>query len=476
MSIKSWNLLIYLAADNNLKEECVYTLTDIFHQVKSDLTILERINVVVLFDSGAAITQYAFAELGTDSSIDTITKLGRPFVSEAEAAQARTSVDLIKAFLMENIEKSEDVHNVIILSGHGGGVVGDVLLTNNPPSSLSIPQLGDLIESVKERLGRPVDVLGMDSCMMSMAEVAYELRRGARYLIGSEGFEINTGWPYGRLLNDLKKELRNGANISPAEFACGIVRGYIGYYSDYYVSGVSVDQAVTDLANIGNVKTAVGELAGLLMANINDEKVKNSVILAHWKAQSYKRELYVDLWDFCRLLRDHCGSGEIAIACQTVINVIHPENPEKTTWQGGPPPAVMLSCYSGAAFQHSHGLSIYFPWAKTDIDFDYLEYQNLAFAEATAWGEFIKVHGDATLRELRVPVGNETLHTEPLKMPEREEFGFGVKDAPALHLKDAPALHLKGLLPRMPVVKNMPIHFYPDECKPKSALPIGAPE
>ena len=34
-----------------------------------------------------------------------------------------------------------------------------------------------------------------------------------------------------------------------------------------------------------------------------DTLVRDLVILAHWRAQSYKFEQYTDLWDFCEELR-----------------------------------------------------------------------------------------------------------------------------------------------------------------------------
>jgi Clostripain family len=44
--------------------------------------------------------------------------------------------------------------------------------------------------------GRKIDIIGMDACLMSMAEVAYQLRNDADYVIASEETVPLQGWPY----------------------------------------------------------------------------------------------------------------------------------------------------------------------------------------------------------------------------------------------------------------------------------------
>ena len=42
-------------------------------------------------------------------------------------------------------------------------------------------------------LRRPVDLVGMDACLMTMIEVAYQLREHAQVLVGSETLEPGPG-------------------------------------------------------------------------------------------------------------------------------------------------------------------------------------------------------------------------------------------------------------------------------------------
>jgi hypothetical protein len=65
---------------------------------------------------------------------------------------------------------------------------------------------------------------------------------------------------------------------------------------------------------------------------------------------------------------------------------------------------VIRSCYSGAAFQYSHGLSVYFPWAKVDY---VEEYEKLEFPNDTNWHTFLKDFLDVTQRDPRPGVPPE---------------------------------------------------------------------
>src|SRR5262249_9508461 len=108
-------------------------------------------------------------------------------------------------------------------------------------------------------------ILGMDSCLMSMAEVGYEVRNATRartggvdkdeaseydagaplvqYLVGSEGFVPTAGWPYGYLLSKLKDKIVDGHRLDPALMSGYIVEDFVDYYRNYVAASVSVDMS-----------------------------------------------------------------------------------------------------------------------------------------------------------------------------------------------------------------------------------------
>ncbi len=294
----------------------------------------------------------------------------KEFLEENSAAP-----EMIEQFIDEYLAKDDDQRNMVVLSGHGSGAVGDFLTDDGSLTALSITSLAKLLE------GKKIDILAMESCLMSMAEVCYEVRvhnQCVKFVVGSEGLMLNSGWPYKHIL----KILQDAPSISAEELTKEIVKVYISYYRDYEVAGLSTDHSAIRLECMETLKDEFKKLVDELKKGLNEKseteeldvtrhRVLVSLLLAHWEAQSYNDEQYVDLWDFCDRLSVHYP--ELTNECEDVKKAV--KN------------VVMISGYTGAAFQHSHGLSIYFPWAEDDYA---TEYEKLQFAVDTEWAGFLK--------------------------------------------------------------------------------------
>jgi hypothetical protein len=210
-------------------------------------------------------------------------------------------------------------------------------------------------------------------------------------MIGAEGFELNTGWPYDRLITlDLQK--------NTAKLAVAIVQSYSEYYFNYSIGDLSTDQSALDLKLFKSIlMPIVSKLASILSDELKDRSTREAIVLAHWAAQSYKSEQYTDLWDFCGQLKERFAEGDhVYLVAQDVQNAIDR--------------VVMLSTYSGARFQHSHGVAIYFPWADI-VDSkggrDLSAYRLLKFTQETGWADFLDLYLEATKREPRCVKGEE---------------------------------------------------------------------
>ncbi len=454
---KNWNVMVYMAADNSLSEECIFSLKEM-----QRVGTAEGVKVIAQFHSSAKDTlpsrytirkhDLATGQTGLISSpigdkdgelkpSEKVPILPQPHQQSAKkknAVDGKLSVrtltkaelmsasnpDVLEAFLVSSIESNsaQGTGQLVILSGHGSGAVGPFLKSNNPAASLSISDL----RAVFQKLPRKIDIVLMDSCLMSMAEVAHELSGFVDLVIGAEGFELSTGWPYHRILETLNEAVstsdtsQNEASDNEADtvkLACSLVNKYVRYYSDYEVGGVSVDQAVCDLKQSPALVKAVKGLQEALTealkqeAALKQETTLNAILLAHWYAQSYHAERYVDLWDFCAQLIRVGASEKIQEACRSVNDVID-GNSEKNI-----PKFVLSSCFNGAAFQHSHGVSIYLPWAadtqKIEKFEELVEYKKLKFSRQTGWGNFIEEYLKASRRDIR----NEDLERHKGKTP-----------------------------------------------------------
>ncbi len=383
-----WLVMVYMAGDNSLSEDMVLALQDLKAEGP-----LDGDKIVAQFDpSGVGLSAQRYDFSSPRGA--TLESYRDPDFNPGEISTGSRAA--LVGFICDAHKKyPQPKQHLLILCGHGSGATEDFLMKDDASKdALTIDEfkgaLADATGGGDGALNKKIDVLGLDACYMSMGEVAYEVRESVHYMIGAEGLEPAFGWPYRKILTAARAFLRDkGRHMEPAELATVIVRAYVDHYEDYDRSaGRSVDLAAMDLTRIEGVKHA---FAGLVRALKEiDPAGHEKLLLAHWYAQTYKNEQFVDLRDLCERMRIQFGqNSKIGTRCGAVMAAI----------AGGTGACVIKSGCSGFACQFSHGLSIYFPWAAVSPD-----YQDLAFAKETGWLEFLQAHVMATRRPPRYSV------------------------------------------------------------------------
>ncbi len=257
----------------------------------------------------------------------------------------------------------------------GIGLSHAAALDSDTVDFLDTRRFTQALAAAREAIGRELDILGMDACLMSGAEVCYQLRGGARFTVAPEGVAPLDGWPYDKILGELVAR----PSLAPDEVARLVAEQYLAAYADY--EDVSVTQAVCDLSRCGALARAVDALAAALVGRLPGPAIIKSVVFARWRAQSFEGTEYIDLYDFCDLLRDAADDAAVRAACEGVMGVIEPDG------------FVVKSVYKEAALQHCHGLSIYFPQREVSDT-----YRQLDFVKDTSWGAFLDKFVSSTRR------------------------------------------------------------------------------
>lgn len=231
---------------------------------------------------------------------------------------------------------------------------------------------------------------------------------------------------------------------------------------DFQLAGYSFDLCLCNLTQVGDIQKPLDDLSVELIRGLQSEDplIRELILLAHWEAQSFFGENYTDLYDFCFCLdrklsefgvgtkkrgttkpeTNGSASGqtkprtirpasratkeilkEISVACNCIMKELKRGKREADD-------GVIVRCeFAGPAFQYSHGLSIFFPWAEPvgsplwDNHYDQFE-----LIEQTSWGKFLKEYFAATQRKPRVkegdkrdkPTDNPNLELELLTMME----------------------------------------------------------
>ena len=227
---------------------------------------------------------------------------------------------------------------------------------------------------MKTLLGRPLDLIGFDACLMAMLEVNYQIMATARYAVGSEEEEPGNGWPYDRILKALAKK----PAMAPDELA----RTVVAQYAASYGAGDGVTLAAVDLGQSDSLAATVEKLGGSLLARAGKQSEMTLLSAVRAKVQEYSAPYddYVDLVDLCDGLQRLLGDAAVTEACAAVKQAVGK--------------MVLASAAKGSGVARSHGISIYFPKHKVCA-----LYAKLDFAKKNAWAKFIAAYTTRVARK-----------------------------------------------------------------------------
>jgi hypothetical protein len=228
-------------------------------------------------------------------------------------------------------------------------------------------ELKRALGEMKKLLGRPLDLIGFDACLMAMLEVNYQIMASARYAVGSEEEEPGNGWPYDRILKALAKK----PAMAPDELA----RTVVAQYAASYGAGDGVTLAAVDLGQSDSLAAAVEKLGRSPMARVGKQSEVTLLSAVRAKVQEYSAPYddYVDLVDLCDGLQRLLGDAAVTKASAAVKQAVAK--------------MVLASAAKGSAVARSHGISIYFPKQRVCA-----LYAKLDFAKKNPWAKFIAAY------------------------------------------------------------------------------------
>jgi hypothetical protein len=258
---------------------------------------------------------------------------------------------------MKEIFKLETADERAICSDDGSG------------HSLDTIELGKVLAEANKLLEQKIDLLGMDACLMSNLEVAYQVRDFVKYIVASEENEPFDGWPYGAVL----EKLVNNPDIQTADFASHIVKEYIDSYEP---TNFTVTQAAMDISKVKELVNPLDELAQALIAKMP------AAAYEVWTAQRKPAAKFWHntLWDiahFCERLEQGTEHDSVKLAAKSVQKALEtrPDN------------FVVVESHRGEKVEHCGGVTIYLKPPPSEIS---RFYADLDFTTDHAWGQLLK--------------------------------------------------------------------------------------
>jgi len=228
-------------------------------------------------------------------------------------------------------------------------------------------------------LKKKFSLIGFDACLMSMIEIAQQLRNYSEVMVGSQEVELGTGWNYSYVLQPLLTE-----QYGPFDLAKQIIRSYTRTYQD-----ITHDftQSAIDLRKSEHIEKNIDSVARLLLEAIRHQH-KNSVVQAIKISRSRKHcthfdePSYIDLYHFYSNLQSRIGRCSVSRAARALLQKISDEITQGKQLISN----VVFSNTCGKNLKQAQGLSIYFPEHRI-----HPSYEETQFAKSNAWYRLIQV-------------------------------------------------------------------------------------
>lgn len=271
----------------------------------------------------------------------------------------------------------------------GGMLWDDTPGDGGPSRSFSTKALGVVLNWIKADTGRAIELLYLDACSMGIAEVAYELRYVAHYMLASP----NTDWAsfaYDKLLPAVAVD--KTARTIGQEWLTIEANGLV---SDTYPSTL----ALYDLTQLGGLAAATQALASALVSATVEQKtaISNAVLSADHFESNYDGiinvdDTYVDLKSLALQLEAQFAAGTpVRAAVQTLKTALGNFVVGKQLKSGNP---WLFPNQEWKWSATSGGLSIYFP-ATGDGDASKRALytpENLQWVQATQWHDVLNAY------------------------------------------------------------------------------------
>jgi hypothetical protein len=393
---KKWTVLMLLAGDNNLYSAALDDINEMEAGLAKNPQAAEMIDFIVLFDGlpkgDSKIYRILPDKNGYDNKIisEVIDDKGLviPPSKEVDSGSAET----LNKFIDFGTKNFNSQYNGVVVWNHGSGIdagrrgtdnssffdVTGLMNTESSAPSKSFAsddqsgnhmQLSDLnpaLAIANKNLGKRVDFLDFDTCLMQYVETAYQIKGQVNILVASEELEPGDGQDYEGYLGALAQN----PNMNPVQLTTAIVDTFGASYRpggsqrgrDVTLSAIDVDKMVN------NFVPALNAFAGELKANLGSNKA--AISDARNRTQTFYNRDSVDLGDFLKKLNVPISTAA----------------PLKQAMDS----MTIRETHYGPGVEGATGVQIYMPRSTMSYGSNYSNPAKIRFAETGGWADFLQ--------------------------------------------------------------------------------------
>lgn len=377
----SWTLLAYLDGDNNLEG---YQINDILSMAQVGSTT--SVSVLVELDRNPGYdTRY---NNWADCRTFFITQGLQPYDTNALSSLGEVNMGAsatLSSFALWGIGRCQADKYLLVIEDHGGSWVGCCWDDTNGGDRLDSSEIKSALSTVSSTLGRKIDLVWFNDCLMGSIEIAAQVYQHCSYMAASETVGWTDTWAYNSLLNSLV----TNPSVSPQQYCIQITN-----LANLHDSPTHVTQSVCsiDLSKTSNVVTASNSLSQSLKNNLYQyrSQIQTARTSCSWMEGPYgdQDQRIIDLYQFAQNIRSTVPDSTIQAQAQEILNQIGPA--------GGSTGYVVMRERHSTSASFCHGLSIYFPSDSTRYNNPSGYTTGVDFTSNTQWDEFLTCYYDVT--------------------------------------------------------------------------------
>lgn len=278
-NVAKWTLLIYLDADNNLEGPGVEDVNEMETVGSTD-----DVNILIQFDR---IEEYDVTNgdwkdtkrfrVMKDDDKETISSPVLEEMGEVDMGDPENLIDFVKW----GVDNYPAENYAIVFWNHGGafrGVCWDDTSNDGKGDPLSMPEIRYAMLEIKDYIGKNVELVGFDACLMANIAVLYQLRDVSDYAIASGYNEPGDGWPYEKFLPALVDD----PDMDAEELGRHIADTYVDSYTDQESDPDDSTAITMTLFEMAKIHTAVERLNEFALVLSTTAKNHNAQI---WTAR-----------------------------------------------------------------------------------------------------------------------------------------------------------------------------------------------
>ena len=375
---EDWNLLVWVAADNNLAEDAVSDLNEMEAVGSTDnVRVLAGydIDVTYLSEPVAGTDQVHFIKVVQDTNPLSINTTGDP-ANQSFPRAGYNSADTvnIEAFLDWADANFPASHTMLVIWNHGDGWLpgsdGKAATAIMYDDSDGPWDMTDNTVVAAALAGRGLDILGFDACNMAQVEALYDYRAAADYFVASQALEPNAGWEYSGWLTAWNANFP----CTPQE-----IDGYaVDAFTQYYTANPEeACLSALDGAALDQLYTGLHDLAALVTPAAETERAafQQAVAAAFEPDDSDGGR---DLGGFLEAYAGLSENAQIQTQATTLLQLVN---------------SSCVTAFDQVQLPDCSGLCVWLPTADQFIPFYTDDYALLGFNTATGWLPMLEAIG-----------------------------------------------------------------------------------